>query len=90
MTRRVEVQRWPAVPTAPKKIDCAAISRSALGRNDERVVAAEFQDAPSEPAVDRFRHCESHARRAGRGDERDAPIRRERFADRFARRRSRG
>ena len=29
MTRRVEVQRWPAVPTAPKKIARAAISRSA-------------------------------------------------------------
>src|SRR6266446_4220183 len=32
MTRRVEVQRWPAVPTAPKKIDCVAISRSAVGQ----------------------------------------------------------
>src|ERR1044071_7824292 len=31
ITRRVEVQRCPAVPTAPKKIDCVAISRSALG-----------------------------------------------------------
>src|ERR1700746_835087 len=31
ITRRVEVQRWPAVPTAPKKIDCTAMSRSALG-----------------------------------------------------------
>src|SRR5678816_3552620 len=31
ITRLVEVQRCPAVPTAPKKIDCTAISRSALG-----------------------------------------------------------
>src|SRR5215475_7637137 len=31
ITRLVEVQRWPAVPTAPKKIDWTAISRSALG-----------------------------------------------------------
>src|ERR1051326_4939244 len=30
ITRRVEVQRCPAVPIAPKKIDCTAISRSAL------------------------------------------------------------
>src|SRR5207237_6224974 len=28
----LEVQRWPAVPTAPKKIDCVAISRSAVGQ----------------------------------------------------------
>src|SRR5437879_13794551 len=32
MTRRVEVQRWLAVPTAPKKIDCVAICRSAVGQ----------------------------------------------------------
>src|SRR4030095_1906186 len=31
ITRRVEVQRWPAVPTAPKKTDCVAMSMSALG-----------------------------------------------------------
>src|SRR5205823_13923535 len=31
ITRRVDVQRWPAVPTAPKKIDCVAISMFALG-----------------------------------------------------------
>ena len=31
ITRRVDVQRCPAVPTAPKKIDCVAIARSALG-----------------------------------------------------------
>src|SRR5436190_9695733 len=31
ITRRVDVQRCPAVPTAPKKIDCTAMSRSALG-----------------------------------------------------------
>ena len=31
MTRRVEVQRCPAVPTAPKKIDCVAMLMSALG-----------------------------------------------------------
>src|SRR5437667_11745618 len=39
ITRRVEVQRCPAVPTAPKKIDCVAISMSALGGNNALIVA---------------------------------------------------
>ena len=44
ITRLVEVQRCPAVPTAPKKIDCVAISMIGARRDDQRVVAAKFHD----------------------------------------------
>ena len=43
--RRVDVQRWPAVPTAPKTIARTARSRSASSVDDDGVVAAELEDA---------------------------------------------
>src|SRR5439155_764187 len=67
ITRRVDVQRCPAVPTAPKKIDCVAISISALGATTSALlppssmmvlpsrpwtVFATFKPMPTEPVAD--------------------------------------
>ena len=47
ISRRSVVQRWPAVPAAENRIARAASSRSALGADDHRIVAAELeQHAP--------------------------------------------
>jgi len=60
MTRRVEVQRWPAVPTAPKKIDCVAIFRSAVGQTMSALLPPSSMMS-SQPAMDCFRHVQTIA-----------------------------
>ena len=52
MTRRVVVQRCPAVPTAPKKIAAHGEIEIRAWRHDHGVVAAEFQQRPSQPPLD--------------------------------------
>ena len=54
---RVVVQRWPAVPTAPKTIARTASSRSADSSHDDRVVAAQFEQRSCQPAAPRVRHA---------------------------------
>ncbi len=48
INRRVVVQRWPAVPTAPKRIARTARSDPGVFRDDDRVVAAKLQDGAAE------------------------------------------
>ena len=57
-TRRVVVQRWPAVPTAPNTMAGTASFEVGGLVDDDRVVAAEFEQALAEPARDALaRHC---------------------------------
>ena len=42
ITRRVEVQRWPAVPTAPKNDRSRCQLQIGARRHDQRVVAAKL------------------------------------------------
>ena len=53
--------------------------------DDQRVVAAEFHDGFAEPAVNRFRDVESHRDRTGRGNQRNAAIVGQFFAQRSCR-----
>ena len=53
--RRVEVQRWPAVPTAPNTIARIAEIQFALGATMMRVVAAEFEQAAAQATADTLR-----------------------------------
>ena len=81
ISRRSVVQRWPAVPTAEKRI--ARVGKLEVGarRDDHRVVAAELEQR----AAEALRHARadraSHRRRAGGGDQRDARIVDQRLAD---------
>ena len=84
MTRRVEVQRCPAVPTAPKKIDCVAMFDVGARRDNQCIVAAKFQDRPAEPAMNCFGDVESHVGRAGSRDQWNPRIVSQFLADRFA------
>ncbi len=85
ITRRVEVQRWPAVPTAPKKIELHRHVEIGAGRDDQRVIAAEFHDRFAKATVNSFRHVETHSRRAGGGNQRNPPIVRQAFGRLFCR-----
>src|SRR5438132_1590364 len=51
--------------------------------NDERVVAAEFHDRLPEPAMDSFRHVQSHRDRTRGGDQRNPRVISQFLADRF-------
>ena len=86
MTRRSEVQRWPAVPAAENTMPRTVRSRSARRRDDRRVVAAELEQQPAEAAGDARRDRPAHPGRAGRAEQRDARVVDERLADRRRRR----
>ena len=72
--RRRVVQRWPQVPTAEKAMARTAMSRSASGRHDHGVVAAQLQQAAAQTAGDRLGHGAAHPGGAGGGDQRHARI----------------
>ena len=81
MMRRVVVQRWPAVPTAPNRMARMARSRSAVGVTMMALLPpSSSRDRPKRRA-DNFRHVAAHLRRAGRGDERDARVADQALAD---------
>ena len=61
-TRRVVVQRWPAVPTAPNTIDGHGEVQIGMLIDDDRVVAAELEQALAETLARRARR--SAGRRA--------------------------
>ena len=73
-TRRVVVQRWPAVPTAPKTIAGTARFRFGALIDDDRVVAAELEQALAETLGDAHADLAADVRRARERHERDAPI----------------
>ena len=73
-TRRVLVQRWPAVPTAPNTM---ARHRQIQIRgliDDDRVVAAELEQALAETRGDALSDAAADLGRTGERHERDAPV----------------
>ena len=75
-TRRVVVQRWPAVPTAPNTI--ARHGQVEVGGliDDDGVVAAELEQALAQPRGDALADLAADRGGAGEGDQRDARDRR--------------
>ena len=85
MMRRVDVQRWPAVPTAPNRIARTASSRFGVFGDDDGVVAAELENGAAEAAGDDFGDVPADRCRAGERHKRQPAIVEHRFADRAAR-----
>ena len=73
-TRRVLVQRWPAVPTAPNTMDGTARSRLANSSTMMRVVAAKLEQALAETRGDALADLATDGRRAGERHQVDAAI----------------
>jgi hypothetical protein len=57
MMRRVEVQRWPAVPTAPKTMAARRQVEIGLVGDDDGVVAAQLQERAAEAPGHGLRHA---------------------------------
>ena len=74
MTRRVLVQRWPAVPTAPKRGWQGLQGPVGVRRDDDGVVAAQLEDGAAEPGPHYRGDPFPHRTRAGGGHKRDAPV----------------
>ena len=68
MMRRVVVQRWPAVPTAPKRMRAHGEVQVGAGGDDDGVVAAQFEEGAAQAAADDFADVPAHLGRAGGGD----------------------
>ena len=81
ITRRIVVQRWPAVPAAEKTMPRTVRSRSADGRDDRGVVAAELQQGPAEAVGDPRPDRAAHPGRPGGAEQRDAGVVDQRLAD---------
>ena len=81
MMRRVVVQRWPAVPTAPKRMARMARSRSAVGATMMALLPPSSSRRAAQAAGDDLADVAAHPGRAGGGDERDARVVDEALAD---------
>ena len=81
ITRRVLVQRCPAVPTAPKSNGPYRQTQVRTGGNDDRIVPTQFKECPSEATLYRLTDMASHAHATREGDERDAAVVDKAFSD---------
>src|SRR5207248_1579068 len=84
MTRRVEVQRCPAVPTAPKKNRLRRHVDVGARRDNQCIVAAKFEDRPAKSPVNCFGDVESHVGRASSRHQWNPRIVSQFLADRLA------
>ena len=81
MMRRVVVQRWPAVPTAPNRMARMARSRSAVGVTMMALLPPSSSRAAAQAPADDFADVAAHLGRAGGGDEGNARVVDEALAD---------
>ncbi len=84
-SRRVVVQRCPAVPTAPNSTARSARSRLASSITINAVVAAQFENRAAQPARHGFRDAPAHFGRSREAYQRNPPVVHQRLADRIAR-----
>ena len=73
-TRRVVVQRWPAVPTAPNTIAGTASSRSAISSTMIALLPPSSSSDLAEAARDALADLAADRRGAGERHQRDAPV----------------